>query len=279
MSGPEMSQISPEICAKIVQFVGFASDLASLSRVCKAFQASAQARLFKEIILQDPETTYLVCQSINGKNGRLGSFVRRFWMVRDARRMRDTRSSMSRTIWQEIHNALRNMANLQFLQIQDPTASNSWILASPFPEFQLLEVNIEFMWDANVVSFLQTQKRLRYLQSLDSMEDGPPCPVPSGALKTLESYNGPILIANELLGSPLIHLQVMTDEESVLLMPNILSDLGSINKSLRSLSILFLPQEILLEALQLISRSAFVNNLRYLGLLPLPVMDVCIYWL
>lgn len=269
-----MDNLPPEICVKIVHYVGFVSDLLSLCRVCKAFQRAAQAKLFESVILRDPQTTYIACQSINAKNGRLGAFVRRFWMFQDHRRMRDIRSPIPRYVWEEIHNALKNMINLESLHIQDPTASNSWIIAPPSLEFQLLEATIGFAWDANVVAFLQTQNRLRFLHSLDSTEDGPPCPVPSDALQSLQSYNGSILVANELCRSPLVHLQVMLDEESAPLMLHVLSDLGNTRKNLRSLSILYMPEDMVLETLQLVSKSAFATSLRYLGLLPLPILDV-----
>lgn len=268
-----MAPLPDEVCSGVIRYIHHPSDLLVLCFVCKAFNRVAEAKLYEDVILRDPEETYLACQSLNAGNGRLGAYVRRFWVVQDRRRVRDPQAPISRYIWEEVQLALKNMINLEILHIQDPTMDNSWIL-TPFPKFQLHNASIGFVWDQNVVAFLQTQSRLVSLHSLDSIEDGPPLSIPRGALPELESYNGPILIANELFGCPLVHLQLLLDEESAPLLLNVLSNLIGMRKLLRSINIVGLPEDLLVETLQLLSKASFTVTLRFLGLLPLPVPDV-----
>lgn len=273
-----MAPLPDEVCSGIIQYIHHSPDLLALCCVCKAFNRVAEAKLYEYVILRDPEETLLACQSLNARNGRLGTYVRQFWVVQDRKRMRDAHAPISRYIWEEVRLALTNMINLEVMHIQDPTMDNSWIL-TPFPKFQLHEASIGFVWDQNVVAFLQTQSRIVSLHSMDSIEDGPPLPIPRGTLPELESYNGPILIANELFGCPLVHLQVLLDEESAPLLLNVLSNLMSMRKLLRSINIVGLPEDVLVEALQLFSKASFNVNLRFLGLLPLPVPDVSLLFL
>lgn len=226
------------------------------------------------MILRDAESTFLGCHAILARNAFRGPYVRRIFIYQDARRAtaRNNLSAAPPQFWLVIQHALTKTENLETFCIHDPTISHSWILNHTDFKFQLREATLRLPWDSNTVSFLQTQRKLLILSVADARDDGPLFPLPPGALPMLEVFSGPALVAAELLGSPLKRVQMTTDEETAPLVPTIVADLGKIMKTLRTLSILGLPEEFVLETVHLVATSVLASQLRYLGLLRLPMM-------
>ncbi|KAJ8496282.1 hypothetical protein ONZ51_g1198 [Trametes cubensis] len=268
-----MVQLPPEIYSAIVSYAS-TRDLLALSRTSKAFQRAAEPKIYECMILRDAESTFLGCHAILARNAFRGPYVRRIFIYQDARRAtaRNNLSAAPPQFWLVIQHALTKTENLETFCIHDPTISHSWILNHTDFKFQLREATLRLPWDSNTVSFLQTQRKLLILSVADARDDGPLFPLPPGALPMLEVFSGPALVAAELLGSPLKRVQMTTDEETAPLVPTIVADLGKIMKTLRTLSILGLPEEFVLETVHLVATSVLASQLRYLGLLRLPMM-------
>ena len=83
-----------------------------------------------------------------------------------------------------------------------------------------------------------------------------------------------MLVVAELLGCPLARVQMHLDDDTAPILPTVLADLAKIMKGLRSLSVIGLPADLLVEMLQLVSTAVFAPKLRYLGVLPLPSSEV-----
>jgi len=268
-----MDNLPAELYQSIVRYVP-RDDLPALSRTSKALQPAAEAILYEPVMTRDAQTFFIICRSILAAEVR-GSYVRRVWFQPDTRRTPRPSVEMLRlhpTFWKTLQDATK-MDNLELLVLHDPVFENAWVLNSVHHKFQLREAVFGFPWETGLVAFLQTQTRLRSLQTMDAFEDGPACPLAPGKLRTLEVYNGPVLVAMELLQCPLTHVQITVDEDTAALVPTLVSDLGKVMKTLRSISILTVPEHLLLDTLQLISTSIFTPTLRHLGVIPLPVLD------
>ncbi|KAI0629933.1 hypothetical protein C8Q77DRAFT_1075868 [Trametes polyzona] len=266
-----MVQLPPEVCSAIVRYAA-SRDLPALSCTSKAFQRAAEPRIYENMTLRDAQSVYLACYTLLGRDQSRGAYVKRLVIYQDPRRI-TTRNNLSNTppqFWLLIQHALIKTVNLESLVIQDPTVSHSWILDHEDIKFQLREAALSLPWDSHLVTFLQTQHKLLSLSTDDSREDGPLYPLSPHSLPILEVYYGPILVVAELLGSPLKRLKMRADDDTVPLIPTIVSDLAKLLKTLRNLCILGLPEELLLETTHLLSNAVFAPQLRYLGVLPLP---------
>lgn len=268
-----MVQLPPEIYSAIVSYAS-ARDLLALSRTSKAFQRAAEPKIYESMVLRDAESIFLGCHAILARDASRGPYVRRIFIYQDARRAtaRNNLSAAPPQFWLAIQHALTKTENLETLCIHDPTVSHSWILNHKQIKFQLREATFRLPWDADLVSFLQTQRKLLALTTADARDDGPLFPLPPNALPILEVFSGPVLVVAELLGSPLKRVQMTTDEDTAPLVPTIVADLGKIMKTLRTLSILGLPEEFVLETVHLVATSVLAPQIRYLGILRLPMM-------
>lgn len=245
---------SQEIISRIVHFVP-ESQLAKFCRINGSFQRAAEPRLYDQLYLGDPSQTALACHSL-ANNARLAGHVRIMWLYQDRRR------TLSVHFWESVHQALMHTINLDVLVIIDPALSNSWILHGT--SFQLREANFRFYWDDHLVEFLQFQRRLRSLQTMSVHGEFQPATLP-----LLQMYEGPLLVAGELLTtSPLTHLQAYFEIEALaenyLLIPN----LALASKTLRTLSLLEVPEEISMGTFDRCSK--FAPQLYHIGIFPLP---------
>ncbi|KAI0326216.1 hypothetical protein GY45DRAFT_1374110 [Cubamyces sp. BRFM 1775] len=271
-----MVQLPPEIYSAIVSYAS-TRDLLVLSRTSKAFQRAAEPKLYESMVLRDAQSIFLGCHAILARDGFRGPYVRRMFIYQDARRAtaRNNLAAAPPQFWYVIQDALTKTSHLETLLIHDPTTSHSWILNSDHFKFQLREATLRLPWDSHMVSFLQRQHKLLTLTTADIQEDEDDRRVgslPPTALPILEVFSGPVLVVAELLGSPLKRIQVTVDENTAPLVPTIVADLGKIMKTLRTLSILGLPEDFVLDTVHMLANSVLASEMRYLGILRLPMM-------
>ncbi|TBU26116.1 hypothetical protein BD311DRAFT_458795 [Dichomitus squalens] len=266
-----MVQLPPEIYSAIASYLA-TRDLLTLSRTTKALQRAAEPRIYECVVLRDAEAALVGCHSLMLRDGLRALLVNRFILYQDPRRT-NARTSLGTApaqFWLTVQVALTMTVNLESLIIHDPLVAHSWVLDHEDIRFQLREANLRLPWDAHMVAFLEKQHKLQVLNTCDSNEDGPPCPLPPAALGALVTYSGPVLVVAELLGCPLARLQVVLDDDTAPILPTVVADLTKIMKGLRSLSVMGMPVQLLMETLQLVSTAVFAPKLRYLGVLPLP---------
>lgn len=158
---------------------------------------------------------------------------------------------------------------------------NGWVLAPPQGQaaddnkswtLSAEEARISVPWDENVTAFLNTQDRLRSLQVLaGALENVPMASLWTGALPLLTHFEGPLMVADQLLqcGVSLTHFKVILEsEDDISLLPLVVPSLNRLPK-LRSLAITHLPPEMACSTVSAICRNC--PNLQYLGYLPLPM--------
>lgn len=269
-----MAALPPEIWSHVVRYTNM-PDWINLSRVSKDLQRMAETRIYFSLYVRDPQIASAISHALTVRRAFRGKYVHRFWFWMDTRLAnRTTELEMSEAFWEEMQRAFAAMVNLEVLSLHDPDASNSWVLDTPDIKFQLIELYVGFAWDAHFVQFLQTQSRLRMLQADETVEDGPLHSLAPGSLPSLSMFTGPALILSELLDSPLTHVQVMLEEETLAVLPGVIYDLGRAKTKLQSINVLHAPEALMMEVVQLLSKSNLAQTLRYLGVVPLPVLDV-----
>lgn len=268
-----MAQLPPEVLSAIASYAT-PRDLLVLSRTSKGLQRAAEPRIYETVILRDAQSVFVGCHALLARDAYRGPYVKRLFIYQDAQRVtgRNNFTNAPPQIWLAIQQTLTKTVNLERLLLHDPTCSHSWMLDHEDIKFQLRDAQLRLPWDEPMVSFLQTQHKLLSLSTEDAREDGPLYPLAPSALPVLEIYSGPLLVVAELLGSPLMRLQMKADDDTAPLIPTIVSDLARIMKTLRNLCILGLPEELSLEVVHLVSTAVFAPHLHYLGILPLPGM-------
>ena len=256
--------LSPELCSRIVQWINQRrGDLAALCLTCKAFQREAEIKLYETLMLGDPNRAHIACSTIATQE-RFGCLVRSIYLYQDTRRQ----TLLPRQFWVTVQGALTRMHNLEFLFICDPSFSNSWILDPTKIKFQLREAKLRFTWDTRLVKFLESQKKLRLLQNFDGSEDHVRLGIQPHALPALQVFDGPLMIAAQLVSCPLTHIQVIIDPEVAPQLLSLLPRLAKVHATLRGLNFLEMPDELVSKALSIVSTTC--PNLRHIGLLPLP---------
>jgi|SRR6202167_3186541 hypothetical protein len=259
--------LSPELCGRIVKWAR-GSDLPFLARTCKSFQSASEKRLYDVLILGNPTVAFDACQSITSTE-RLGPYVHQFFIYQDERRFRNV--TLHLHFWQMVQAAMNQMTNLEKLYIHDLAGHNTFILNPAHLNFQLDDAQLRMNWDPQVVAFLADQRcldRLTVMHGPDNFE----YPLPPNALPNLKQFTGAITVAVQLLNRPLTHLQVHVDETSSIPLLSFIPRLFATKATLRSLSLLELPDSITLDVLHLISIAC--PDLRYVGLLPFPSRHV-----
>ncbi|KAG5651460.1 hypothetical protein H0H81_008596 [Sphagnurus paluster] len=240
MSGP--ASLSPEICARIVQAIPArrgSNELAILCRTCKAFQREAEVKLYSVLNFSD------------------------------AARVHDPRQRvLAREFWLGVQNALKQMHNLNILTMYDNTLANSWIFDSPHIKFQLHELALRFNWDAPLVRFIKSQSKLQRLQIFDYLDESCYLPLAPGSLPALRIFEGTLMVGLQMFSSPLTHLQITFDPETQSPLPELSPRLWSVQKTLRSLSLLDITEDVVGDVLDLIASTC--PDLVHLGLIPLP---------
>ena len=270
-----MVQLPPEVYSAIASYLA-TPDLLTLSHTTKCLQRAAEPRMYECMVLRDALSAFAGCRSLIVRDGLRAPYVKRFILYQDPRRAgpRMNIGAVPVQFWLNVQLALTMTVNLEMLVLYDPLAAHSWVLNHEEIRFQLREGNFRLPWDAHMVAFLERQHKLQVLSTCDSNDDGPPCALPPAALGALETYSGPVLVVAELLGCPLARVQMLLDDDTAPILPTVLADLSKITKGLRSLSVIGLPADLLVETLQLVSTAVFGPKLRYLGVLPLPSSEV-----
>ncbi|PFH53270.1 hypothetical protein AMATHDRAFT_55015 [Amanita thiersii Skay4041] len=257
----------PPLCSRIVYWASSRpADLASLCRTCKVFQQSAEAKLYQNLMFLDPTRAYLACRAVILQS-RYGSYVRVFWFTQESRRQPQ---HLSNTFWTALQDSLSRMPNLEILHLSDSTFNNSWILDPSRLKFQLHEAKLRLPWDRHLVNFLQSQRKLRVLQIIDQMDDVVRLQIQPSTLPFLQVFDGNLMIALQFLACPLTHLQIDVDMEAPQVL-KLLPRLALVQKTLRSLNILGLPDEVAIRALDFIAKSCPL--LRHIGTFPYPIIN------
>ena len=265
--------LSPEISRRIAQLASSRrSDLCALCLTCKAFQREAEVRLYDGLSFSEPQRAHQACRTII-EHERLALLVRTFWFVQETRRP----LPLGQPFWLSIKAALNRMHNLEFLILFDSSFSNTWVLDPSQIKFQLHEAKLRFTWDASLVDFLESQPTLRSLTLFDDVNDLMRVGLLPGYLPVLQVFDGPFMVGIQLWNSPLTHLQMIIDREHEVLdqvLP-LLPLLAKVYKTLRGLSLLDLPEELVLKSLKIISTAC--PMLRHIGLMPLPISNVSLH--
>ncbi|KAF8073377.1 hypothetical protein FPV67DRAFT_1477565 [Lyophyllum atratum] len=259
-------RLSAEICSRIVQSVGVGpkrghGDLAALCRTCRAFQREAEVRLYHSLFFLDPDRAHSACRTLS-HTPRLALFVHSFTL--------ESRRPLTHSFWLGVKEALEQMSNLEILVLYDSTFANGWVLNSTDIKFQLHHAKLRFVWDVPLVRFLENQHKLQTLHTFDRMEDVERLPISPDSFPMLQSFDGTLMIGMQMLPSPLVYLQMMIDNDLLPHLMTLLPRLSKVHKTLRSLSLLDLPEELVGETLSIVS--SVCPNLLALGLIQLPVI-------
>lgn len=224
-------------------------------------------------MLGNPNIAFKACQSIVAAE-RLSLYVREFYIYHDTGRRHNM--SLPLHFWQAVQAALAKMHNLEVLYVHDPAGDNTFILDPTQLRFRLRHAQLRLNWDEYMVDFLSKQHHLDILQVADSPDSFEPR-LPPDALPDLRQFTGAITVATQLLTSPLTHMQVTCDNIPSASLMAIFSRLTDTRSSLRSLSILEVPDAIAVDALRTISTAC--PQLQYIGVLPLPLRHVSILFI
>jgi len=216
-------------------------------------------------MLGNPTIAFKACQSI-ADTERLGLYVRDFYIYQESSR-RGHNMTLPLHFWQAVQAAFAKMHNLELLYIHDPAGVNTFILDSTRIKFQLRHAQLRLDWDQHIVDFLSTQRRLDVLQVADGPDILEPH-LPRDALPVLHQFTGAITVAAQLLNCPLTHLQVTCDNVASAFLDAFISSLFDVRSSLRSLSILEIPDAMAADMLRTIAISC--PQLQYIGVLSFP---------
>jgi hypothetical protein len=265
-----------EIIDQIVHLVR-QQELLVLCRVSKQVQIVAESRLYESMQLRDPTRTFLACSALTAQDFVRASYVRRFWMWQDTRLC--VRGPLPEPLWQLVQAALVHMENLEDLYLYDDTYSNTWIFENPVP-FKLRESWLFFQWDQKLVSFLGTQDRLKFLSLHTGDEDNSNSDLAqrislTGNFPDLETLECPLHVAFDLLSSNLKRLSFVLDDDHAPLFESFVEAMAVSSMTLSSLYVIAVPEFLMADTLYLLGASSLSTTLRHLGVLSLPLMDVC----
>ncbi|KAI0727139.1 hypothetical protein C8Q72DRAFT_886838 [Fomitopsis betulina] len=261
-----MAALPPELYDQLVQWAD-KNSLCALAQTSKAFRPPAERLLYRVVFVRDAQDAFNACLALEARNGERGPYVRKFWFYHRSSRL----PVLPERFWQAVKVAFTLMVNLDTLVLHDPALTNTWVLNGPEIQFQLREANLGLQWDKNLVDFLETQDRLVCLHVEDSLEDGPLATIAPGKLDSLRILHAPPVVAAELVVCPLTHLQIEVDGDTAPIVPTVMLDAGRIMKTLLSLQVTYLPENLTLEVFHIISTSVYAPTLYRLGALPYPV--------
>jgi hypothetical protein len=222
-------------------------------------------------MIANPTIAFEACRSIAGVE-RLGPYVRQFYVYQDDRRFRNV--TLHHQFWEMVQAAMCQMSYLEKLYVHDLAGHNTFILNPAFLTFQLGDAQLRLNWDENVVAFLAHQRSIDHL----TVMHGPinfEHPLAPGILPKLKQFVGSMTIAVQLTACPLTHLQVHVDESQSVPLLSFLPRLAATAATLRSLSVLNVPDSSSHDALRLIA--TVCPNLQYIGVLPFPSRHVSSY--
>lgn len=266
----DMLPLSPEICSNIAAFLsGSHKDLLSLCLTCKAFQREAEAKIYSVIVLDSPERALIACNTITC-NERLALLVRTFWFSLNDRLFTANDINLGHDFWAVIRRTLIAVSNLEVLLLCDNAYTNTWIFDTPEISFRVREARLKFVWDANITKFLQSQSNLRTLLFNDPVDEVVE-QLPPNSLSDLRMFDGTLSIGLQLLHTKIHHLQLVVDTEWWI---ENLPRFTALRRSLRSLSLLDVPEDASQRAVSIISQ--VLPDLRHLGIFPYPMMNVSV---
>lgn len=213
--------------------------------------------------------------SLIAHDGMRGPYVKRLWFYIDPRRG-VTRGHLAHQFWQMMQVALSTMTELKDLLIHDPAGTATWILDPDEMRFQLHTAKFRLQWDDDMVAFLQSQHQLKHLQTLDAHDITRVVPLPEGHLRELESFEGPLLVAAEMLSCPsLSHLRIIVDEEVFQLLPQFVENIVTSDLPLRSLHVNVIPDPVVEETLEALTvDSKCCARIQHLGVIMMPWIHV-----
>lgn len=269
----QASTLPVEVLDRVAQF-SRRQELLVLSRVCRQLQPLAESRLYEELSLREPVIAARVCAALASRNFVRAPYVRRFWLWQDSRFCQ--RGPWHAPFLHLVQDVLIKMDNLENLYFYDDVCSNTWIFDVPLP-FKLRDAWLHLHWDDRLVAFLETQDRLRYLSIQTSVDDeeGMPHRAPRpGSLPALETLEAPMHVAFDLLPFELKQLGFIIDDENAPLFSSFVEALATINKTIRSLHVVAVPEFLVADTLRMLGASSLSTTLRHLGVLSLPLMDV-----
>lgn len=262
---------SQEMCQLIVKHTSQRSDLCVLARVSKLFQHAAERALYNTVYMQDPDKTIALCDVISTRCC-LPTYVKALTVT-----THDGDVTMPEKYWSSLAGALQKTSRLRSLIFHiDGNIDQAWILRDC--TFQLHTFHCDFSWDADLVSFLNTQKDMLDLYISDYR---PPTsynpsidPQSLPRLATIESnYNEGI--RDLVPGRPILRVKTCFSRESdAEKKEELLALTAALMRSKRSLISLDLAdatytEHFSLVVLQEVSRS--LPHLRYLGTIVLPI--------
>lgn len=165
-------ELSKEAYQLIIQNVGNRADICTLARVSRSFQRAAERSLYNTLYLRDPGRTVELCKLLSSRL-RLAMLVDALTISMQADSVdgsgdesTETSGSIPEDFWESLAEALRCMTRLRFLNIHlDGDTQYAWILRRC--TFQLRAFHCDFAWDADLVSFLNTQTKLSDLYLAD----------------------------------------------------------------------------------------------------------------
>ncbi len=265
----------------LTRFVHFSRpiDLPALCRVNKLLSRLAEPKIYRELVLKDLQSMYSVMSALLADDGKRASFVRRLWLFSGSCLF----LQVPRGLWNLIRDALLKMDSLQTIYLVDPDLINTWI----FPldaRLKIREAILHFAWDERFAAFLNTQTELRFLsmEDYDFSDDadgyGLPCPLAPGSLPALETFDGPLPIAQQLLSSPLKQLHMTLDAEIAPTLVPFIQKLARRNKCMRSLDIILILDYLVVQTLRTLAESPLSSSLRYLGVIMLSPTQVSTFY-
>lgn len=252
--------------------------LALLARVCHSFQAVAERYLYSEVIM-GPYHDKLPLLRTLARVPRVAQLVRVFRVTSRVSRMRTSevlqdvfQTAAQSEFWTTLREAIFNLGLLEYFEIEDTVQLRhlelSILISPPPPRLQASEIKLDFPWDANVSEFLATQTLLRKLHMPDVVADVPLVMLPQDALPRLTLFEGPAFVLDQLYHCPVTRLKFnAATEEAISLLPLVLPELYKF-RFLYSLSIILLPYEASISAVEVISNAC--PNLTYLSIIPYP---------
>lgn len=218
---------------------------------------------------------YRACMSLLANDCVRGPYVKRFWFWMDPRRA-VSRDQLPQQFWQTIQVALSTMTELKDLLLHDPSENATWILDPDELRFQLHTAKFRLVWDENMVAFLSTQTQLKHLQTLDAPDLTQVCGLPEDQLPSLETFEGPLMTAAEVLPCPrLTHLRTSIDEAVFHLLPQLIDAAVTHKTPLCSLHVNLIPETILGDTLDaLTSDPKWCARVKHLGVIAMPYLEV-----
>jgi hypothetical protein len=172
-------ELTPKVYSFIVQHVERRADLCTLCLVSKGFRTAAERAIYGTLEMGEPSNTIMLC-GVLAEKPRLSQLVTALVIYINDDEGDDKGSdpqgheplSPPSHYCTSISRALRNTTGLRSLRVclsSGIPMNYAWILEGC--SFQLQTFHCDLAWDAHLISFLSTQRRLSDLHISDFNED------------------------------------------------------------------------------------------------------------